>query len=195
MAKSKKKHLNNNFFRTFSIPLCAILFFFAVCWSASDTVKGMAVISVILAFVGGVRFFPRLRDRISIPFVPLALYVAMCGISTFYALSGKFALYEFLKLLVSFCFAIFMLAATPGEGASPGRKIASILEGCCAIASIVSIDLLSTRLISTPVLSILGSISSNYHPDVEGVVIDTRMTSIFMSSLHAPASAFYSPSV
>ena len=39
----------------------------------------------------------------------------MDGISTLYAVSGKFALYEFLKVLASFCLVLFLLAIAPGR--------------------------------------------------------------------------------
>lgn len=45
----------------------------------------------------------------------------MDGISTLYAVSGKFALYEFLKVLASFCLVLFLLAIAPGKGVAAGR--------------------------------------------------------------------------
>lgn len=182
MAKFKNKPIKMGWFEKISTPLCAVLFFLAVCWSANSTVKEMAVVCVILALAGGIFRFSRLRDRINIPVIALSAFVLMGGISTFYAVSGKFALQEFLKVLISFCLTMFMLATTSGEGVAPGRKIASVLEGFSALAGVVSIDLLSTRLISNPVLSFLGTISNNYTPNAEAVQVDTRMLSMFVNS-------------
>ncbi|VYU69291.1 Uncharacterised protein [Flavonifractor plautii] len=42
--------------------------------------------------------------RLSVPFLALSLWVIMNGISTLYAVSGKFALWAFVVLLASFCF-------------------------------------------------------------------------------------------
>mgnify|MGYP007025179940 CR=1 FL=1 len=122
--------------------------------------------------------FTQLRDRMGIPLLLLAAVVLMDGISTLYAVSGKFALYEFLKVLASFCLVLFLLAIAPGKGVRPGRWIATLLETCAALASLVSIDMLSTRWISTPVLALLERFTQDYSA-LSGVEAGVRMTSIF----------------
>ena len=164
-----------------ALPVCALLFFFIVCFSAVSTVKAIAVISIILAFVGGIVGFQKLRVRFTLPMIALALFVAMGGVSTFYAVSGKFALQEFLKLLISFCLAVFMLAVTPGENVTPARRIASVLSGFTAISGLISIDMISTRILSNAIRSILQLFSTNYPDAFTGLEVGTRITSLFQN--------------
>ena len=115
----------------------------------------------------------------TLPFAAVTLWVLLSGISTFYAVSGKFALSEFLKLLIAYClFLVFIAFAR--KGADTGRTIASILETCAALAGLFSIDLLSTRLLSTPFLGLLGLFSTDY-ANLSGVEAGVRMTSIFVN--------------
>ncbi len=158
--------------------LSAIIFFFVVCLSTVDTAKGTAIVCVIAAIIAVLVRFSRLRERFTLPLVALALFVLMNGVSTFYAVSGKFALQEFLKLLISFCLMLLLLAATPGKGAVPGRRIAAILERCAALMGLVSIDYISTRWISTPVFGILKLLGADYRA-ASGVETGVRMTSMF----------------
>lgn len=104
----------------------------------------------------------------------------MDGISTQYAIAGKFALYEFLKVLSSLCIAVILLTAAPGTKAHATRWIATVLECASAIAALVSIDLLSTHILSDTVLHLLGEFTPDY-ADVGGVEAGVRMTSLFMN--------------
>ncbi len=156
----------------------AAAFFLAVCLNASSTIKSLAVFLIILTLSAVFLFYGKLRDRFLPPVMALGLVVLMDGFSILYAVSRKFALYEFLKVLAAFCLAMLLIAFTGSR--APGRQAACVLEGCVAIAGLVSIDLLSTRWISTPVLNILDQFTSDYsHLAVveEGV----RMTSLFMN--------------
>lgn len=117
--------------------LAAVLFFLATCLNSVGTSKGATLICILLALAATGICFSRLRDRITLPLIALALVVLMDGISISYALSGKFALYEFMKVLLSFCLAVVLLAFTPGDGVLPGRRIASVLERGTALAGLV----------------------------------------------------------
>lgn len=90
--KSERNRLDS---KAVLVLLAAVLYFLAVCLTSATTGKmaGMAlsVLSLALVFL----FFSRLRDRIGVPLLLLAAVVLMDGISTFYAVSGKFALYGF----------------------------------------------------------------------------------------------------
>ena len=101
-------------------------------------------------------FWEKLRGRVTLPLIALAVFVLMDGISTQYAIAGKFALYEFLKVLSSLCIAVILLTAAPGGKKSATRWIATVLAGASAVASLVSIDLLSTHILSDTVLHLLG---------------------------------------
>lgn len=160
--------------------LCAVAFFVLVCLSAVSTVKGTAVFCVVLALLAGLIGFRNLRERFHLPMLALALMVLMGGVSTFYAVAGKFALREFLKVLIAFCLAVVMLAAAKGKGAAPGRRIAFVLEWGAAISGVVSIDLISTRWISNVVISLLNKVNLDYF-GLTGVEPGVRMTSLFQN--------------
>lgn len=161
------------------IPL-SVVFFLVVCLLSAATIKRSAMLLIVLTLSLAFLCFSNLRDRMTLPLLALAAYVLMDGVSTFYAVSGKFALYEFLKILCAFCLALILLAVAPGKGVESGRWIASILEGFAAFAALVSIDMIATHLISDPVLDFLPGTTPDYlesNPLVPGV----RMNSIFMN--------------
>lgn len=158
--------------------LGAGLFFLSVCLCSTATVKSIAVLLILLTLCAVFLFYERLRDRVRPPMPALGLVVLMGGLSNLYAVAGKYALYEFLKLLCSFCLALLLLAFI-GER-EPGRRAASVLEGCCAIAGLVSIDLISTRWISTAVLGFLAQITPDYM-NQEAVEGGVRILSLFGS--------------
>ena len=160
------------------LAVLTALFFLLVCFSATDTIKVTGMVLMCVTLLAGILCFPTLRERIKLPLILLMLMVVMGGISTLYALSGKFALREFLKLAVALCSTLVLLALTPGEGANPGRRIATVLEGSAALAGLFSVDLISTRLLSTPLLAFLGNYSSDYI-ELAGVESGIRMLSIF----------------
>ena len=118
----------------------------------------IALAVVAVSFV----FFERLRDRLTLPMLALAAYVLMDGISTSYAIAGKFALYEFLKVFCAFGLALLLLVAAPGKGEQPARWLATVLACAAAIGSIVSIDMISTHTISNAVLGMLARYTPDY---------------------------------
>lgn len=164
--------------RGIALFFAAILFFLISCLTSTATIKSTSVLLIFLTLAGVFLFYGRLRDRIQLPMAALGLVVLMDGLSNLYAVSGKFALYEFLKVLAAFCLALLMLAFT-GEH-NPGRQAASVLEGCTAIAGLASIDLLSTRWISTAVLDFLKTFTPDYS-NLAAVEDGVRMTSIYMN--------------
>ncbi len=161
-----------------ALIVCSVLYFWIVCLTSASTVKmvtmGVAVLFLVFVFF----FFQKMRGRFGIVMLLLSAFVLMDGISTLYAVSGKFALNEFLKVLASFCLAFILLALAPGEGVRPGRWIASVLSGYSALAGLVSIDMLSTRWFSGLVFRILGLSTPDYQA-VGGVEAGVRMTSLF----------------
>lgn len=153
-------------------------FFLAVCLSSAATSKSAGVLLTVLVLAAAFLFWGRLRDRMKAPMLALALVVLMDGISCAYAVSGKFALFEFLKVFTAFCLALLLLAFTGEE--RPGRKVCVVLEGFAAVAGLTSIDLLSTRWVSGAVLGVLGWFTPDYM-DLAAVEEGVRMTSIFLS--------------
>lgn len=160
------------------LVLCCVLYFWTVCLTSISTVKFAALALLCLFLASVFLFFTRLRGRVGVPLLLLATFIVMGGISTLYAVSGKFALYEFLKLLAAFCLAMLLLALAPGQGTSPGRWIAKALAGFSAISGLVSIDMLSTRWLSGAVLGSLGGATPDY-AGLAGVEAGVRMTSLF----------------
>ncbi len=161
-----------------SVPVLAALYFLLVCLTSSSTVKPAVLLLLALAVGAAAVFFRRLRERLHLPILVLALVVLMDGLSTFYARSGKFALYEFLKPLAAFCLALLLLTMRDREDQCAGRRGAAILSGFSALAGLVSIDLLSTRIISAPVLGLLGLFTPDY-ANLSAVEEGVRMTSLF----------------
>ncbi len=152
--------------------------FFVVCLLSSSTAKTMGVALMLSLVAVSFIFWRKIADRITLPLIALSAFTLMNGISTQYAIAGKFALYEFLKVISAFCIAIILLAIAPGDNKRSARWIATVLETVSAIASIVSIDLLSTHFISNAVLRILNCFTADY-ANVAGVESGMRMTSLF----------------
>lgn len=157
--------------------LLPILFFLIMCFGHHSTGRLTLLILVGLVLVLGVVRFRTLRDRIHLPLMALTLFVTMGGVSTFYAVSGKFALEEFLGIAVAFC-AVVLLLLLPGEGTAPARKIASVLAWAAALAGLFSIDQIATRLLSGG-LHVFFSLFSSSFMDLTGVEVGVRMISIF----------------
>ena len=187
MIPISKKYQKSNaltlerFDRSMGAPiLLGILFFFILCLGAADSIKmTVMVVAVFTLFIIAARF-KILRERIHWPFIALTLVVLMDGISTFYAVSGKFALREFLKVFLAYLLAVILLATSPKKEETVGKRIATILAVCTAVGSLVSIDLISTRWISGAVTWVLGHFTEAYE-SVEGASW-TRITSYFTNS-------------
>lgn len=174
----KQLRMLQNSWETWGLPVLSVLCFVLVCLSSSSTVKPVALVMIVAVVAASALLFSRLRDRLHLPILALALVVLLDGVSTLYAKSGKFALYEFLKILIAFCLALLLLTLPERKGGNLGRSGASILSGFSALAGLVSIDLLSTRILSTPVLGFLGLFTPDYS-NLGAVEEGVRMTSIF----------------
>lgn len=160
--------------------LIAVPVFFLTCLLASSTAKITGVVLVIALVAATCLFWKNLQKRTAPPLIVLAAFALMCGISTQYAIAGKFALYEFLKVFSALCIAIVLLAVAPGDKKSSVRWLAAVLATTSAIAALVSIDLLSTHILSGAVLRLLGVFTKDY-AEIGGVEAGVRMTSLFVS--------------
>lgn len=151
--------------------------FFLLCLTSISTIKPLAFVMLIASCAIVFIRFSAIRDRMNLLFVAVTVWVILSGISTLYAISGKFALKEFLKIAIAYgVFLIFI--AFSGGGNFSGRLFAAILEGVSALAGLVSIDMISTRFLSTPFLQLLSLLSSDYN-GLSGLVPGVRLTSIF----------------
>lgn len=179
--RAKLPQASNALLSALTVPLSGA-YFLTVCLCSASTVKRASMIFIALTAALAFLCFQNLRDRITPPLLALTLYAALCGVSTFYAVAGKFALYEFLKVLCALCLTLILLAVAPGQGVRPGRWIASILEGYTAIASLVSLDMIATRYLSDWVLELLASVTPDYAEVMQTVVSSlrgARLSSLF----------------
>ena len=158
--------------------IMAIVLFFVMCFAYSDTVKVTAIILMALTLVVGAIRFGVLRDSIQLPLILLMAITAMGCISAFYAAAGKFALEESLALMVALCSTLLLLCVFNEKDMSRARKIGTVLEFAAALSAIFSIDLISTRFLSDPLLSFLEQYSGVYR-NLPGVEVGSRMLSIF----------------
>lgn len=163
-----------------SLPIATLLFFFFTCLNENSSVKKAAMLLICITLASGILGLFKLRERVTLPVVALSLVVLMDALTLFYAPSGKFALYEFLHVMLSFCMALLLLIFAKGSGAQAGRWVATVLEGSLALTGLVSIDLISTRLISTPVLKFV-SLFNGYYSNLNGLESGVRMTSMFVN--------------
>lgn len=155
-----------------------LVYFLVVCLSSASTSKGIAMAAALCGIAALIFRHKLVTARLSVPFLALCLWVIMNGISTLYAISGKFALRAFVVVLTSFCCVVLLLAFAKGKESQLGRGFATVLEGAAAVAGLVSIDLLSTRLLSTPVLGLLSLFTQDYS-SLTPVEVGIRMNSIF----------------
>ena len=102
-----------------------------------------------------------LRGRMSWLSLAVALFVLMDGISTLYARAGKFALYEFLKVAAVACVFVFLAAFEPKKQRIVGRCAATVLELAGALASLLSIDSFSTRVLYNGFLKIISTVNAS----------------------------------
>lgn len=163
--------------QTALLILCAVLSFFAVCMASESTAKGMGLLLSILLLVLVCLLFKRFRERVGLPVLLLGALVVWQGISTLYAGSGQSALRAYLKVFDPFCLILVLLLLAPEKGMKPERWLGTVLTGLCGGVSLVSIDMISTRLISGIATGILGLFSGDY-ANLSGVEAGVRMTSL-----------------
>lgn len=126
----------------------------------------------VLMFGEGVS--ARLKERLSAPVLAVFAYVLMNAVSTIYALSGKFALNEFVKLL--FAFGVYIVVLTRVEGTPRAiRSTASALAGSSAVIGLLSIDAASCGVLKVVLCAVWPAYGSMGIGFEEG----TRMTGIF----------------
>jgi len=179
MARKKTNNKVRAVLNSAAFPfVLAVVFFFVICMNTASEIKTTALVLMILALAAMIVRFAVIRERIAMPIIVLGLFVLMCFVSTFYAPAGKFALQEFLKIASSFSLAILLICLAPTHGDSHLRWGATVLEGAAAIAALVSVDLISTRIISGAVISVLGLFTADFNL-VSGIEAGTRITSLF----------------
>lgn len=128
------------------VPLLACIYFIVTCMMFHGENKLITLLLILSSIVCVVVRNGVLSRRLTLPALLLGLYVLLDGISTLYAPSGKFALYEFLKVASAACMALLLTGCEPERDAPcAGRCAAVVLEVSGALASLFSIDMVSTR--------------------------------------------------
>ncbi len=158
------------------LPILVFTYFLAVCLLSPSAIKFTCIVLLLLTLLLTCLRFSVLCGRVTPVLLALLLLVAFDGFSTLYAVSGKFALDEFLKICAAICLTLCLLAVAPEH--EPERWIASILSGSAALFGIVSIDLISTRFLSGAVFKLLSFCTSEYE-GLAGLEPGVRITSMF----------------
>jgi len=105
-----------------------------------------AIVIIILLFTAakGSDVWERFLTPLSLAF---AAYILWAGISTFYAASGKFAIFEFSKLLVAFCIFLAVQFLTK-PGMAGFKTISYILAYIGCFFGVVSVDAASSGFLA-----------------------------------------------
>lgn len=165
--------------RQWLVPLLTLVFFLVTCLTGGEAMKNLARLMVLAGAASCLVRLPRMRERLSLPMAAVCLWVLMNGVSMFYAVSGRFALIAFMNMAVGFGIFLMLLAWSP-EGEDRGRYAASILSGAAALASLVSIDMLSTQFLSKAWFGLLDLLSGgNSGINTDPVEVGVRMISLF----------------
>ena len=176
MKNTRKKTINLQV--GYIALIFGLLLFLAVAFFNELTIKVTVVALFIILINVAAYNHGVLRKRIYLPLLALTAFVLMDGISIFYANFGKIALGEFLKIFGAFCLALILLLLSPEGEEVKGRWIGTVLATCTAIGCLISIDLLSTRLISGA-FSAFFNLFCDYYRVIGGVEAGVRMTSVF----------------
>lgn len=166
---------------TWGVPLGMFGFLMATSLMGGGAAKGTALTLIVLAVGSCLYRLSYIRERMNLVTLSVCLWLLMNGLSMIYAVSGSFALRAFLYLAAGFSILLLILAwSRRGEGT--GRTAGTILAGGTALASLISIDMLSTHFLSGPFLAFAGtftngSVGLGTTPVEEGV----RMLSIYQN--------------
>jgi hypothetical protein len=163
-----------------AVGLCgaaAMILLLVICLNNAGSVKWLSLCLMCATLVAGLLRLRHMGRQLNLPVVMLTLITTMGGISVFYALSGKFALQGFLYLMTALC-ACLLLTMVPEKSATPGRFMATALAGGASLIGLLSIDHVSTRLLSAPALWLFSRFTTVFD-DVAGVEAQVRLTSIF----------------
>lgn len=159
------------------VPVLAVFYFFITCLMLHGSNKGITLVVLLAAIVCAVIRGRTLAQRMTWPALLLGLYVLLDGISTLYAPSGKFALYEFLKVAAAAGMALLLTALEPEREHRTGRCAAVVLEVTGALAALFSIDTVSTRVLYNLLATLTSELGA---PMILGSVLqEQRLKTIF----------------
>jgi hypothetical protein len=147
--------------------VCSLVLFFALALAGSmDNIveKWAGLLAAALALVlllAAVRR-PALRKRTLSPLFPaFTAYIVWGGISTFYAASGKFAIFEFGKLLVALCVFLAVLLLTEAKE-SGFKSVARLFARVGCLFGILSVDAASAGFLINLFRAVIGPFTRIY---------------------------------
>lgn len=165
-------------FRPAAFFLPGLVLFLFTALTTINAIKIPALLALVVTALALLGCMQQLRQRLTWIVAAVALFVAINGISTLYSVSGQFALQDFLPIVCAFCVFVLILAFDPGQKGLIGRRAGGMFAVSTALASLLSIDQLSTRFLSSPFLWLMNKFSTDY-VDVGGVETGVRMVSIY----------------
>lgn len=158
--------------------LSGIILFASTLAASADNSKVMTIIFLIAALAGSIVLFRRQRNR-GLLYASVFFYVLICGISVFYGSSGKYAITEYLKVLIGY--SLFLaVSLIEIKGVKKGKIAAVAFETAAGIAAFLSIDMISTGLVS----GLFQRFMLNFNTGFEGISaleIGTRIYSIYQN--------------
>lgn len=163
--------------RPWLVLLLAVLYFVVTCMMFHGRNKLITLLLVAAAIVCIVARYQVLACRISLPALFLGLYVLMDGIASLYAPSGRFAIFEVLKVIAAACMSLLLTACEPERGIRTGRCAATVLSLSGALAGFFSIDMVSTRWLSGGLFSFINAFG--IPTSLTNGVSDERLVTIF----------------
>ena len=147
------------------VPVLAVVYFLITCLMQHGNNKLITLLLILAVLVCVVVRSGLLARRMTLPALLLGTYVLMDGISTLYAPSGKFALFEFLKVAAAAAMALLLVGCEPERERNTGRCGATVLEVSGALAALCSIDMVSTRWLYNGLLGVTGALGANLSGD------------------------------
>ena len=147
------------------VPVLAVVYFLITCLMQHGNNKLITLLLILAVLVCVVVRSGLLARRMTLPALLLGAYVLMDGISTLYAPSGKFALFEFLKVAAAAAMALLLVGCEPERERNTGRCGATVLEVSGALAALCSIDMVSTRWLYNGLLGVTGALGANLGGD------------------------------
>ncbi|HVI42340.1 MAG TPA: hypothetical protein VM577_16930, partial [Anaerovoracaceae bacterium] len=158
----------------------ALIFILSLIGSMDNIIEkwtslGSAVLLLFILFVSNKS--SKLKEYITPLFYSFLSYIVWGGISTFYAASSKFAIFEFSKLLVALCVYIAVLFFTSPDQ-SGFKTVSHILASTGAFFGIISVDAASFGVLARVFKSFFGPFTANF---AENGIFEQgiRITSIF----------------
>lgn len=150
----------------FGILVTVIFIFLLTLAGSMDNIvekwSGLASAAIILILLLATKkSSAALKEYITPLFFSFTAYIVWGGISTLYAASGKFAIFEFSKLLVALFIYIAVLCYTNPDHAG-FRFVAVVIASIGSFFGVISVDAASSGFLSGLFKAVFGIFTSNF---------------------------------